>query len=139
MHVIHESLKVIRRPVAACGRIIARHLVAPGGVEGMFHDRHQFHMGIAHLLHVFRQLLGDLPVVVELAPVDSLAVFICLHGLLHPGTEMHLINRHGRFCFPDGLALLHPAGILPLVRVNVPDNGSRVGAQLREVPIGVCL
>ena len=39
-----------------------RHWLAPGAIEGMFHDRQEFNMGEVHLLHILCQFWGKLPV-----------------------------------------------------------------------------
>ena len=47
---IDQIGEVLRRPVAGCGRIIARHLRPPGTVKRMLRNPHQLHMGIFQFL-----------------------------------------------------------------------------------------
>src|SRR5260370_32758549 len=46
------------RAVAAGGRKVAEGLVAPGAVEGMFHDGEEFYVGEAEILHVRDELVA---------------------------------------------------------------------------------
>jgi hypothetical protein len=96
----------------------------------MLHHRQKLHMGISHILYVLRQLFGDLPVIVELAAHDLLAVLVHGKGLANPGAQMHLIDGHGLLFIICLVPLLHPHIICPLIAVNIPDNGRVVGAQL---------
>ena len=63
---VDEILQVVRRTKAAGGGIVARTLVAPGGIQRMLRDREQLHMGEAHLLDVWGQVGRDIPVAEEL-------------------------------------------------------------------------
>ena len=56
---VHEIHEVFRSAEPAGGRKISQSLISPGTVEGMFHHRHQFHMRVAHLLHVGNELVGE--------------------------------------------------------------------------------
>ena len=63
MHIVYKVHKVLRRTVP-CGRTeVARYLIAPGRVEGIFADTHNLDMRIAHILHVFAQLVGKAAIV----------------------------------------------------------------------------
>ncbi len=85
MHVVHKILEILRRPVPAGRRIISCHLVPPGSVQGMLHNRKKLHMGIPHLVYILRQLFGNLSVIVELATCNLLPFLINCNGLTDPG------------------------------------------------------
>ena len=107
VHIVHKIPKIIRRSIPCRRCIVPCHLIAPGGVKGMLHNRHQLYMRVAHFLHVGRQLFCNLTVIIEF-----------LTGLrirLLPGTQMQFINQHGRFLIIGLPPLLHPFGILPMV------------------------
>ena len=132
MQVIHQVHEVLGAAVAGGGSVIARHLIAPGAVEGMLRDSHQLHMGIAHLGDVIRQAFGQLPVIVE-------AVLVRTVGMLFPGTRMHLVDGHrllGHRLFP---ALLQPGAVRPLKAVDIRHAGSRAWPHLRREGEGICL
>jgi len=59
VHVVHEVHEVLWRAVATGGRKIARHLIAPGAVEGMLRDRHQLDMRVPELLEIGRKLMRE--------------------------------------------------------------------------------
>ena len=55
MERIDEILEIVGRAIAAGRRIKARHLVAPRRVIRVLGDRHELHVGEAHLLDVLDQ------------------------------------------------------------------------------------
>ena len=56
---VDQILEILGRAVAAGRRVEARHLVAPRRVIRVLGDRHEFHVGEAHLLDVLDQRLGQ--------------------------------------------------------------------------------
>ena len=78
MHIVHEIHEIIRSSVAAGRRIISGHLISPGLIERMLHDRHQLHMGISHLFYVLCQLRSNLPVIVKFRPQNRFPVRVHL-------------------------------------------------------------
>ena len=58
----------------------------------MFHYREKFDMGVAHLLHIIRQLHGNLTVIVKLGTGNLRSVLIHQNILPNPGAKMHLID-----------------------------------------------
>ena len=62
---VDEGAELVRGPVAGRGRIVAQHLVAPGGVQGMLHHGQQLHVGETQPGDVGCQVRGDLPVIHE--------------------------------------------------------------------------
>ena len=64
MHLIHEEHKIFRIAVTRCGGIIADHLISPGSIQRMLHDRHQLNMRIAHLLYILYNLRYEFPIII---------------------------------------------------------------------------
>ena len=87
VELVHEVAEVLGRTEAGGGRKVAAALIAPAAVEGIFSDREQLHVGVAHLLHVGHQQIGDLAVV---------QICITIHvGLAVTGTprgKVHLVD-----------------------------------------------
>ena len=137
VHIVHEIHEVFRCSVSAGGGEISRYLVAPGTVKGMLHHRQKLDVGIAHLLHVGRQLMGQLPIGVELGAVDLAAVLIHRYGPLLPGAQMHLIYVHGRLLIVLLPALFDPVLILPLILGDIPDDGRIGRSQFAVEGIGI--
>ena len=92
----------------------------------MLRHRQQLHGGVAHLLHISRQLPGHIPVIQELA------VF-----MLPPRAEMDLVNIQRLMVH----RLLITAEILirPGKMLNVIELAGGAGAGLRMEPVGVRL
>ena len=110
VELIHKGHEILGGAVAAGGGKIARDLIAPAAVKGIFHDRQQLDMGVAHLGDVRDKLVGQLGIVVG----DILAL-----GL--PAARVHLVDVH-RAVDDIGLLLgLLPCGIVPRKAVQVVD------------------
>ncbi len=92
---IDQSRKIFRRAEAAGGCEQASRLIAPGTVEWMLVDRHEFDMGEAEVLHIGRQLGGHLAV-----GEPAVAIF----RPPAPRAEMHFIDRDRRAQRIDALA-----------------------------------
>ena len=139
MHMVHKRLKIIGRSIPAGGRVISRHLIAPGFIQRMLHNRQKLHMGIAHPLHIFRQLRRDLPVIIELASIDRLPFLIESNRLLDPGAQMDLVDIHRDTVLLFRLPLVHPFLIVPFIFRKIPYDRRRVGAKLRIAGVRVRL
>ena len=139
VHIIHKIHKIVRSSVTAGGRVIPRHLIAPGSVQGMLHHRHQLHMGIPHLLQIVRQRLRDLPVIVKFRAGDLLALRVLLQLLAPPGPQVNLVDGHRAGEQVVLHPFFHPFPVLPLIFADIPDHRGCVGAQLRVIGIGVGL
>src|ERR1700676_4846452 len=110
------------RAVAASSGEIANCLIAPGTIEGMFHDGKQFDVGVAEIFDVGNELIAEFA-------VSEPAIVIL--GNATPRAEMDFVNRHGRF-EPIFLgAAVDPLVVGPLVGVEVDDDRAGVGTQLR--------
>ena len=141
VHIVHKIHEVLRGAVPGRRRIISRHLVTPGFIQRMLHDRHQLHMGISHILHVPGKHRGDLPVIVKFPRLRQRYRFILrLFGFrLLPGAQMHLIDQDRLFPVIRLLSLLHPSAVCPLKAGQICDNGSRIGTKLRRICIRIRL
>ena len=129
VEMIHEVLEVVRRAEAAGRRKIAGDLIAPRRIERVLGDGQQLDMGVALLLHIGGQPLGQIA-------IGQVAVGL---GHAHPGTEVHLVDRH-RAGQEIGLGpLRQPGGVAPGVLVDVPHDGGRLGAHLRKEALGIGL
>ena len=85
VQVVHQVHEILRRAVASGGGKIAGRLVSPRAVEGMLHDRQQFDVGEAQLVHVFRQARRHLA-------IGQGTVVLFRHA--HPRAEVHFVDRH---------------------------------------------
>ena len=126
---IHEAHEILRRTVPRGRGIITDHLVSPGGVQGMLHHRHQFHMGIPHLLYIVDHLRRNLTVVgilfAQLRPDER--------------TQVHLIHTDRGISFLEFFPVFQESCILPLETADIRHHGSRVGTKLRRVSVRICL
>ena len=84
VQVIDEVAEIVRAAEAAGGGEVARGLVAPGGVQGVFGDGQQLDVGEARQGQIVHQTSRKFPVAQEVA------VRIAL-----PGPQVHLVDRHG--------------------------------------------
>ena len=146
MELIHKSHQVLGGAVAAGGCKIAGDLIAPAAVKRIFHDRQQFHMGIAHLCDIRDQLVphkaGD---IVDLAAVGRAGLGVeCIGiGLIDQITctgghaiFVNIVFLHARDeQFPYGIAihLAHRvAARLPAVKVAHHADGYSMGCPHAE-------
>ena len=81
VRLVDEILEVLRCAVPVRRRVVARDLIAPRGVVGIFHNRQQLHVRIAHVLHVGKKLASQLP------EAQNASVLVPL-----PRARVHLIN-----------------------------------------------
>ena len=106
VHLVHKGHQVLGGAVAAGGGKVARHLIAPAAVEGVFHDGQQLHVGVAHLGEVRDQQVGQLGVIVG----HIGAVLFLLHL---PAAGVHLVDVHGAVDEVFGFLGLLPGGVGP--------------------------
>ena len=95
MHIIHKIHEILRSAIAAGRGVISGDLIAPGFIQGMLHHRHKLHMGISHVLYVFRQPCRQLAVIIEFRTRQVLSGFIPGGFPAEPGTQMNLVYVHG--------------------------------------------
>ena len=130
MHIIHKIHKVLRGSVPAGGRIITGHLIAPGSIKRMLHNRHQLYMSVSHLFNIFCQHGRDLPVIIERSAILRVRFF--------PGSQVEFVDCQRFFLIMKLLSGLHPGIILPLVLIQVCDYRSCLWTQFSLVSVGVC-
>ena len=145
---VHELLRVA---VARRGGVVAGRLVAPGAVEGVFHERHDLDMRVAHVAHVVHELHRQVVVGVELAALRGegihgagvVAVLVRLAlrrvTVTLPRANMHLVDvERLRHVVMAGTAL-EPRGVVPLVAIEGPQHagGTRRALGLKGIRIGL--
>ena len=133
MHIVHEIHEVLRRTVARRGRIIPGHLITPGLIQRMLHDRHYLHMRVTHLFHIRSKHRGQFPVGIEFPRVLRIRI------RLPPASQMHLIDQQGLFPVICRFPLLQPFLIGPGKAGQIGNHRSRVGPQLRRVGVRIGL
>ena len=121
---IHEPHKALGRAITGCRRKIACHLIAPGGVVGIFRQRHQLNVRIAQLLDIGNQLLSQLFIGIRVAV-----------RIFAPGARMQLINIHRLSIMGLSLFGALPGLILPNIAVHLIVKGGV--ARARFVVIGI--
>src|SRR5208337_1536788 len=126
---VDKVAEVIGGAEARGGRKVAGRLVTPRTVIGMLGDGHELDMAISHVFDVLHKLLGKLTIA-EPAHPDGVECAL-------PGTEMDFVDRDGRVKTLATLAGGHPFPVAPLVAVEIPDYGGRVGTHFREQAKGV--
>ena len=108
---VHEEHEILRRPKTTCRCEIADGLIAPGAVERMLRDRQELDVGVAHVVNVIGQAVGQFP-------IGQPAV--ALSGVAHPRSEMDFINGDGRGERVASAAMGHPFFIVPTVTRQIP-------------------
>ena len=126
MELIDKVHEVLRCAVTGCGREIAGNLIAPGGVERILGDRHQFDVGVAHLLDIFDQLVRNLAVIEEFAVL-----------ILPPRTEIDLIDIDRLADMVLQTALFHPRLVLPRIFSQLIETGSRLRTCLHMICVRI--
>ena len=139
---VDEVLELLGVAVARGGGEVARHLVAPGAVEGVLHDGHQLDVGVAHALDVAHELLGEL-VVGEVGAAVLVGVGVAVAGqavvVALPAAEVHLEDVE-RLLHEVGLgALRHVLLVAPLVAGDVgrARRGARRALRIEGVGVGL--
>ena len=128
MELIHKGHQVLGGAVAAGGCKIAGDLIAPAAVKRIFHDRQQFHMGIAHLCDIRDQL------------VCQLGIIVGLTALLHlPAAGVHLVNIHRAVDHISLFLCCLPCIIVPRKTTDIVDLAAvgRAGLGVERIGIGL--
>ena len=128
VHLIHKCHQVLGGAVAAGGCKIAGDLIAPAAVKGIFHDRQQFHMGVAHFGDIRDQLIRQLGIVVGLIPFLHL-----------PAAGVHLVDVHRTIDHVRLFLLCLPCFIVPPKSADIVDLAAVGRAGLGVERIGICL
>ena len=148
---VHEGAEFVERAKAAGGGIEARHLIAPGAIEGVLRHRHQLDVGEAAGFHI-----GDHPIS-QLGVGEQAGARLEIgsrhrgprgaigfdEGLIpaavHPAAHVHLVHRDGLLERVAVVALLQPGVIAPLVALEVGHHGGLSWAHLVLEAVGVGL
>ena len=125
VHKIHE---VVRRAIARGGGEVAGDLIAPGAVERMLGQGHALDVGVAHLLDIGHQLVGQLPVGIEVPVLMAL-----------PRAHVHLVDIDGRGVRQVLAAPVHPAAVVPFVAGKIEGLGGVGRPGLGVESVGVSL
>src|ERR1700693_6066321 len=118
---IDKMPKLIGVPEPARRGEVAGNLIAPGSIEGMLGDRHQFEMRITQVLHIRDQTIGEADIAQE-----SITFF------WNPGprSKMNFVDADGLFVpllrFPG----LNPLVIAPFETIQIEYQGSRLDSML---------
>ena len=124
--VVYKPHEILRRTESGGRRKVSGALVTPGIIQRMLRHRQQLHGGVAHLLHISRQLPGHIPVIQELA------VF-----MLPPRAQVHLVDVQRLVV--HRLLIAAEVLIRPGKMLNVIELAGGAGAGLRMEPVGVRL
>ena len=125
---VDEAHKVVGGAVPGGGGEIARHLVAPRGVEGVLRQGHELNMGKAHLFHVGDELVPQLLV------REDAAVLV-----LPPRARVDLVDVHRLLVVGVLPLVLQPLLVVPLVALQVVPPGGGAGAGLGVAGVGIGL
>src|SRR5690606_22136601 len=79
VQVVNKETKIVGRAEATCRRKITSGLIAPGVIERVLGDRHDFNVGKAQFFNVFHQLNSQLAIIKKFIGPSA-----------PPGTEMNL-------------------------------------------------
>ena len=124
VQLVHQVHEILGHAVSGGRRIVSRHLIAPGAVEGMLQNPHQLHMGVFHVLQIFHQPIRKLTVIIE----SLLAV-----GMLHKRSHMALVDSHRQFVHILLVPSFHPCIVLPLEALQIRDDRRGARTVLRMV------
>ena len=126
---VDEVHEVGRCAVPGSGGVVAADLIAPGPVEGVLGEGHEFDVRVAHVGDVRNEFVRESAVRVQVA------VFIDF-----PGTGMHFIDVDGHVVDAGGGAVLEPLVIVPGVAVvDVIEFRGCPGSRLHMIAVGVGL
>ncbi|MPM81083.1 hypothetical protein SDC9_128135 [bioreactor metagenome] len=105
---VDEIHQLFRLAIARRRCIVARHLIAPARVVGIFHQRHDLDMGISHVCHVVNQLVRKFAIAQPLFPT----------------AEAYLIDIHRlRVGIPRFIAAFQIPLVRPFIIGHVPNDG----------------
>ena len=129
MQFIHEEHKVLRCTVSGGRGIITDHLIAPGSIQRMFHNRHQFHMGVSHFFYIVNDLRSDLTIVRII-----LSLVRC-----HKASQIHFIHTDRSISALILFATFQEFVVLPFIITDIRNYRSRLRSLLCSIAVGVRL
>ena len=118
---VDEELKILRRAVAARGRVEAGDLITPRRIKRVLGHRQEFDVREPHALDVKHERFGQLAVAPRF-----------VRRFFPPGTDVDLINAHRRAQRIAFAAPLQPGLVIPFELARVPDDGGVFRRHLEE-------
>ena len=128
VHLIHKEHKIFRRTITGSRCIVTNYLIAPGSIQRVLHNRHQFNVCIAHFLHIGNDLRCQFSVIYIRSILASCK-----------GTEIYFVNRHCFLFRFEILSICQPVFIRPFKLGKICHNRSSVWAELRLISVRICL
>ena len=125
---VDQHSKLLRRAVAVRRCVVTRHLIAQRRIVGIFHQRHEFDVRIAHVLHIGDQLRRQLLI----AEVTAVVV-----PLPRAGVDLVDVDRALEACLLELVAAVGRVGPAELFRRI--DHARRLGQRHGAIGIGVGL
>ena len=98
----------------------------------MFRNSHKLHMCVAHVLDIFHNPFGKLPVIIK-----SFRILLGI-WMLHPAAGMHLVNGKSRHLGCELFPVFQPCRVSPLIG-DICNTGGCSGPFLRPESIGIGL
>ena len=127
---IDEIHQVVRRAVAAGGRIVAHGLIAPTGRQRVLAHRQQLEVRVVHLLAVIDELVGQLAIGQPPRRIVARPL---------PTAQVDLIAGD-RPLVPVGLAAVaDPVGVVPMVAIEIDDLRGRPRRHFGGEAVGIGL
>ncbi len=125
---IHQIHEIMRRPITGGRRIITGHLISPGTIKRIFHQRQELHIVVAHLFEIAHQFIRNLTVTV--------GVSILMPA---PGTHVQFIDVDRAAIRVIVFAFVIPVLILPLISLDVIELGGiiRSGFGMECIRVGL--
>src|SRR5712691_2711277 len=135
VHIIYEILKVFRCAKAAGRCIVSGDLVAPGAIERILRNGHQFNMRKTQVLDIGSQLMCQFTIG-QVASFFRIALYTPFRSM-SPGAGMYLVDRNRRTHLLEMWPLLYPLLIMPLVLVYIGHYTGGQRSQFGSKTIGV--
>src|SRR5690625_1767230 len=120
MAAVNKILQVVRVSESAGRSVITSDLIAPGGVVGVFCNRHQLHVCIAHIREIGYQILCQFPVA-QKSRVPAHMPF--------PGAGVYFIDSERQIVMVCFLPVPDPFLVGPF-KLALPDDRRSTGSQL---------
>ncbi len=115
MQVVNQGHEVLGVAVASRRRKKPRRLIAPGTIEGVFHERKKLDVSETATSDVLNEWSRDFAIAKE---------SIGIGGITAPATQVHFIHRHRRVEGDVSPTLAHPLVVAPFV-TQIPHHRAR--------------
>ena len=126
---IYQVHKIIRRSITRSRCIITGHLIPPGSVIRMLHNRHQFHMRVTHFLTIIANHRSKFTVVIKFF-FGIRRLFKC--------AKRHFVNKHRLLFRIPFFTLGKPLFIFPVILIQIPYNACRRRTTLCIIAVRIC-